>query len=150
MGQRMGKSLNNRLEQAYARQEALSEQIRTLEKQKAAKDRAAQRKREALVGRAIYTLIAQKAWSEDDLRAIMDGFLTKKVDRALFGLETPDAPVQAATTASKTVAQPANSNQQPSPKHTTDSQASSARSALPAQRLPEQAGQHQLLNEFNL
>lgn len=140
MGQKMGKSLDDRLEQAYARQEALSEQIRTLEKQKAQKDRTAQRKREALVGRAVYALIAQGAWSEEDLRVIMDGFLTKKVDRTLFGLEILATPVKTTTADPQAVAEPANSNQQPS----------ATNNAPPPQRLPEQVGQNHLLNEFNL
>ena len=67
----------------------LNRQIRQLEAQQLNQNRKDETRRKVLIGAAIMARVQnlKEGWDESKLRAMMDNFLTRPKDRALFGLQ---------------------------------------------------------------
>lgn len=86
MGDLMPKSIELRLQELYEKRASLEAQIKQIEAEKATTLRKRQEKRERLVGKAIYALVTEGAWSEQDVLMLVDPYLKRAIDRHLFGL----------------------------------------------------------------
>jgi hypothetical protein len=75
--------LEERLRQLKARQVRAEARRRTLESRRARKDDT---RRKILVGAVVLAKVEQGVVSDSDLRAWLEGALTRSDDRALFGL----------------------------------------------------------------
>lgn len=80
----------SRLEQFQKRRQDLDTKIKTLEEQEMAKQRKAEDRRKFLVGESILCLVNRSELSEDWLNKILNQELSRKNDRALFGLPAKD------------------------------------------------------------
>ena len=103
----MALSIEQKLAALKDKKAAIDQQIKNIEKEKNRELRKRQHKREQLVGNVIYTLVDTEAsmtgieWSEGVLMDIMDAHLTKKSERALFGLTVPNTPKRSASSSRK-------------------------------------------------
>jgi len=75
--------LHERLRKLKARQQAVDARRRALQSRRA---RKADTRREILVGAVVLAQVEQGRLAERDLRTWLDHALTRKEDRALFGL----------------------------------------------------------------
>ena len=85
----MRQTAEQRLQKLYSQRAALEAQIKKIEAEKAKEVRKHQEKRERLVGQALYALIHTGDWNEAQLLEIMDAYLTRAKERALFDLSEP-------------------------------------------------------------
>lgn len=77
-------ALEQRLKQEKAKRQKIEARKRTAEgKQRRAEDT----RRKVLIGAAILAKLEDGQYTEERLRGLMDAFLTRPADRALFGLD---------------------------------------------------------------
>jgi hypothetical protein len=76
----------SRLEQLTQRRDQLNAQIQALKNREAHQARKQATRRKILVGAAVLDQVKRGEWPEDRLLAMLEGFLDKPLDRALFGL----------------------------------------------------------------
>lgn len=83
-------SLEAKLKQEKARKQQIEARKRAAENEKRRKEDT---RRKILLGSAIVARLDAGIWSEDHIRELLDGFLKRPEDRALFGLgEIADTP----------------------------------------------------------
>ena len=76
----------SRLEQYQKRRQDLDSKIKAIEEKQTAKQSKAEERRKFLVGESILCLIERGEVSQDWLNKILDQQISRKNDRALFGL----------------------------------------------------------------
>ncbi|WP_323032628.1 mobilization protein [Paracoccus sp. (in: a-proteobacteria)] len=76
-------ALEERLKQERARKQKIEARKRAAEQKRT---RAEDTRRKVLVGAAILAKVERGEWPADKLAAMMDGYLTRPADRALFSL----------------------------------------------------------------
>ncbi len=139
----MAKSLEQRLEDLQAKRDSLDAQIKAIRKEKVVELRKERDRRERLVGKALYARIEAGDWSHTDLLTMMDAFLTRAVDRQLFGLDIEEhKPADAAT----------KKQRRSSSRFTAADNGKAEVSGKPTtpRTLPQPATQDKALSEFNL
>ena len=113
-------------------------QIKAQIQQAKAAERTLEKKRDTrrkiLIGAAVMARVNAGEWPESDLRMMMDGFLTRPNERALFDLDAPEGASER-----KAIQ---NSGEKKQAKKTKASE------KVKAQKLPEP--DDDLVNEFNL
>lgn len=156
------KSVEARLLSLQEKRDALQDEIRKVQTEKAQDLRKRQQQREALLGRVIYQLIADGAvipadtWTEEFLMQLVDNHLTRQRDRQLFGLK-PLASSANIDTEQGAIESHGSSgvNSNASNKAIYDSSKGKAVStqqapAEPKRQLIENSSQDDLMDEFNL
>jgi hypothetical protein len=81
-----------KLKKLQEKKQLLDDQIRQMEADHHRELRKVQDKRERLIGKAIYALIESGGWQQQQLLIMMDKFLKRPSDRALFELVPLDNP----------------------------------------------------------
>ena len=87
---------NKRLEELTKRRDQITAQIQALKAREQAAERQRDTRRKILIGAAVMERVKNGKWPEERLLAMMDEFLTRELDRQLFGLSpklTMDKPV---------------------------------------------------------
>lgn len=93
--------MNKRLEELTKRRDQITAQIQALKAQEQAEERKRDTRRKILIGAAVLERVKSSKWPEERFLAMMDEFLTKNLDRQLFGLPpkpTADKPVTESNT----------------------------------------------------
>lgn len=75
-----------RLEDLQRRRDQINAQIQTLKAKEGQVERKRDTRRKVLIGAAVLEKVKKGEWPEDKLRAMMEIYLTKAIDRELFGL----------------------------------------------------------------
>lgn len=78
--------MNKRLEELTKRRDQITAQIQALKAREQAEERKRDTRRKILIGAAVLERVKSGKWPEERLLAMMDEFLTKELDRQLFGL----------------------------------------------------------------
>jgi hypothetical protein len=76
----------DRLELLTKRRDQLNAQIQALKAREGKQARKRDTRRKILIGAAVLDKVNKGEWPEERLRALLDNFLDKPIDRALFGL----------------------------------------------------------------
>ena len=148
------KSVEARLQSLQDKRDAVEAEIKKIQIEKARELRQRQRQREALVGKAVYQLVADgvvitaDTWTEEFLLQLMDDQLTRQRDRQLFGLSVESDKTSSLSSAANNTVKKQKSSQTPnvSPPGDVDNSSSSKRSL----KLPTSGKQNELMDEFNL
>ncbi|MGB3471189.1 MAG: hypothetical protein WBA51_10235 [Erythrobacter sp.] len=160
------RSVEDRLQSLQDKRDALAAEIKDIQTQKARQLRKRQHQREALLGKAVYQLVAEGAvitagtWSEEFLLQLMDRQLVRQRDRQLFGLKPSAASVPPAININtgRAAVESHNSPMTNSSVHRTTPAAISKSKEAPAKQLTasskrqlvEGSSQDDLMGEFNL
>lgn len=87
----MKSSLEKRLASLKQKHDTLGDKIKKMEEEKAKELRKINAKKASLIGNVVMQCLEQETplniKSEDDLLAVLDAFLTRKTERAVFGLQ---------------------------------------------------------------
>ena len=78
--------MNKRLEELTKRRDQITAQIQALKAREQAAERQRDIRRKVLIGAAVLERVKNGKWPEERLLAMMDEFLTRDLDRQLFGL----------------------------------------------------------------
>lgn len=92
--------MNKRLEELTKRRDQITAQIQALKAREQAAERKQDTRRKILIGAAVLERVKNGKWPEERLLAMMDEFLTKDLDRQLFGLSSKPATDKPATESS--------------------------------------------------
>ena len=92
-----------RLAKLEERRKQIDAQIQQIKAREQQQERKRDTRRKVLIGAAVLERVKNGRWPEDRLQVMMDEYLTKEIDRQLFGL-----PPKSATTT--TDAEPNSSN----------------------------------------
>jgi hypothetical protein len=152
----MKSSLEKRLDRLREQESHIQEAIKKIEQEKKQELRKIRKKKEALIG-AMVMEIMDKAQpititSESDLLSLLDGFLNRKTDRTLFGLDevTITTPANDSSPTAKTddATDDTEDKTQNSPTKTQEKKKTSSRRSS-TKRLPVSKKQNDLADEFN-
>ena len=161
------RSVEDRLQSLQDKRDALAAEIKDIQAQKVRQLRKRQHQREALLGKAVYQLVAEGAvisadtWSEEFILQLMDDQLTRQRDRQLFGLkplssiDTPsasiDEPGLPASQHQRTVATTRGAEKATTVAASrTDRKIEKQQTRTPLRQLNESSSQDELMDEFNL
>ncbi|MDJ0718058.1 MAG: mobilization protein [Prochloraceae cyanobacterium] len=82
----MSSSRQDRIKSLEEKKKQLEARIQKLKAQESAKKRKEDTRRKILLGALVQHLILTGYWSESEIHKQLDKFLTKSIDRKLFGL----------------------------------------------------------------
>lgn len=88
----MPKSLEEQIKELEEKQAKVKAQLKQKKAAAAKKKRQEDTRKKILIGSAILAKVKAGTWHEDKMLAMMDEYLDKEMDRALFGLDSTQEP----------------------------------------------------------
>lgn len=79
----------SRLEQLAKKRDEINAQIQNLKAKESKEERKLDTRRKVIIGSAVMDLVKNGQWTDDQLKELLDPYLTKSQDRSLFGLGSP-------------------------------------------------------------
>lgn len=83
--------MNKKFEELIKRRDQITAQIQALKAREQTTERKRDTRRKVLIDAAVMERVKNGKWPEERLLAMMDEFLTKDLDRQLFGLPSRPA-----------------------------------------------------------